>query len=172
MRLAAELNLPLGLVIDTWGAALSPEAEEGGLAGEVARSLSDLVTLTVPTVSVLLGQGTGGGALAMLPADRVLCAQHAWLAPLPPEGASAVMYRDAEHAAEMAERQRIRAADLLEDGVVDRVIPERPNAADEPTEFSRRVGLAVSDALAELSLIPDSIRISRRLDRYRFLGGR
>ncbi|CAM3225684.1 carboxyl transferase domain-containing protein [Tsukamurella hominis] len=172
MRLAAELKLPLVLVIDTWGAALSPEAEEGGLAGEVARSLSDLVTLTVPTVSVLLGQGTGGGALAMLPADRVLCAQHAWLAPLPPEGASAVMYRDTEHAAEMADRQRIRAADLLADGIVDRVIPERPNAADEPTEFSRRVGLAVSDALAELSLIPDSIRISRRLDRYRFLGGR
>ena len=85
---------------------------------------------------------------------------------------TAYVFRDAEHAAEMAERQRIRAADLLEDGVVDRVIPERPNAADEPTEFSRRVGLAVSDALAELSLIPDSIRISRRLDRYRFLGGR
>ncbi|KXO89228.1 carboxyl transferase domain-containing protein [Tsukamurella pseudospumae] len=170
MRLAAELNLPLVLVIDTWGAALSPEAEEGGLAGEVARSLSDLVTLRVPTVSVLLGQGTGGGALAMLPADRVLCAQHAWLAPLPPEGASAVMFRDVEHAAEMAEKQRIRAADLLADGIVDRVIPERPNAADEPTEFSRRVGLAVSESLAELSLIPDSIRISRRLDRYRFLG--
>lgn len=172
MRLAAELNLPLVLVIDTWGAALSPEAEEGGLAGEVARSLSDLVTLKVPTVSVLLGQGTGGGALAMLPADRVLCAQHAWLAPLPPEGASAVMYRDADHAAEMAERQRIRSADLLADGIVDRVIPERPDAAEEPTEFSRRVGLAVSESLAELSLIPDSIRISRRLDRYRFLGGR
>lgn len=170
MRLAAELNLPLVLVIDTWGAALSPEAEEGGLAGEVARSLSDLVTLRVPTVSVLLGQGTGGGALAMLPADRVLCAQHAWLAPLPPEGASAVMYRDTEHAAEMASRQRIRSADLLADGVIDRVIPERPDAADEPTEFSRRVGLAVRESLAELSLIPDSIRISRRLDRYRFLG--
>ncbi|GAB3132273.1 carboxyl transferase domain-containing protein [Tsukamurella serpentis] len=172
MRLAEELDLPLVLVIDTWGSALSPEAEEGGLAGEIARSLSDLVTLRVPTVSVLLGQGSGGGALAMLPADRVLCAQHAWLAPLPPEGASAVLYHDVEHAAELAQRQRIRAADLFEDGIVDRVIPERPNAADEPTDFSRRVGLAVSAALAELTLIPDSIRISRRLDRYRFLGTR
>ncbi|GAA1000741.1 carboxyl transferase domain-containing protein [Nocardiopsis tropica] len=172
MRLAAELGLPLVLVIDTWGAALSPEAEEGGLAGEVARSLSDLVTLRVPTVSVLLGQGTGGGALAMLPADRVLCAQHAWLAPLPPEGASAVMYHDTEHAPEMAAKQRIRSADLLADGVIDRIIPERPDAADEPTEFSRRVGLAVRESLAELALIPDSIRISRRLDRYRFLGTR
>jgi acetyl-CoA carboxylase carboxyl transferase beta subunit len=170
MRLAAELNLPLVLVIDTGGAALSVEAEERGLAGEVARSLADLVTLAVPTISVLLGQGTGGGALAMLPADRVLCAQHAWLAPLPPEGASAVVFRDTEHAAEMAERQGITATDLQRDGIVDRIIPERPDAADEPAAFSRRVGLAVSEALAELLLIPGPIRMSRRLDRYRFLG--
>ncbi|MEE2035512.1 carboxyl transferase domain-containing protein, partial [Rhodococcus chondri] len=88
MHLAEELRLPLVLVIDTLGASLSREAEERGLAPEIARCLADLVTLRTPTVSVLLGQGTGGGALALLPADRVLCAQHGWLAPLPPEGAS------------------------------------------------------------------------------------
>lgn len=170
MRLAAELKLPLILVIDTWGAALSAEAEQRGLAGQIARSLADLVTLEVPTISVLLGQGTGGGALAMLPADRVLCAEHAWLAPLPPEGASAVVFRDVEHAAEMADRQHIRAADLLRAGIADRIIPEYGDAADEPIAFSRRVGSAVSEALAELTLIPDSIRMSRRLDHYRFLG--
>jgi acetyl-CoA carboxylase alpha subunit len=84
MRLAAELNLPLMTVIDTPGAALSPEAEEGGLAGEIARCLADLVMLPAPTLSLMLGQGTGGGALALLPADRVVAAQHAWLSPLPP----------------------------------------------------------------------------------------
>jgi acyl-CoA carboxylase subunit beta len=66
MRLAAELQLPLVTVIDTPGAALSKEAEEGGLAGEIARCLADLVTIDAPTVSVLLGQGTGGGALALV----------------------------------------------------------------------------------------------------------
>ncbi len=70
MRLAVELQLPLVSVIDTPGAALSREAEEGGLAGEIARCLADLVTLAAPTVCVLLGQGSGGGALALLPADR------------------------------------------------------------------------------------------------------
>ncbi len=170
MRLAEDLNLPLVLVIDTWGAALSREAEEGGLAGEIARCLAELVNLTVPTISLLLGQGTGGGALAMLPADRVLCAQHAWLAPLPPEGASAVMFHSADHAAEMADRQGIRSADLLRDSIVDRVIPERPDATLEPTEFASRVGLALSEALAELSLIPQDIRLSARMDRYRRLG--
>ena len=73
--------------------ALSVEAEQGGLAGEIARCLAELVTLDTPTVSVLLGQGSGGPALAMVPADRVLAALHGWLAPLPPEGASAIVYR-------------------------------------------------------------------------------
>ncbi len=86
MKLADELKLPLVTVIDTAGAALSREAEEGGLAGEIARSLQDLVLLDAPTVCLLLGEGAGGGALALLPADRVICAQHAWLSPLPPRG--------------------------------------------------------------------------------------
>src|SRR5918998_6349506 len=83
MRLAAELHLPLLTLIDTPGAALSTEAEEGGLAGEIARCLQDLVMLRAPTLAVLLGQGTGGGALALVPADRVLAAANGWLGPLP-----------------------------------------------------------------------------------------
>ena len=106
MRLAAELDLPLVTVIDTAGAALSREAEEGGLAGEIARCIAEMVALEVPTVSVLLGQGTGGGALALVPADRILTAQHGWLSPLPPEGASAILYHDTDHAADMADNTR------------------------------------------------------------------
>ena len=108
MRLAAELHLPLMTVIDTPGAALSVEAEEGGLAGEIARCLADLVTLDAPTLCLMLGEGNGGGALALLPADRVIAAQHAWLSPLPPEGASAIVHRDLDHAPEMA-RPRVCA---------------------------------------------------------------
>ena len=119
MALAAGLKLPLVLVIDTAGPALSAEAEQGGLAGEIARCLADLVTLDTPTVSVLLGQGSGGPALAMVPADRVLAALHGWLAPLPPEGASAIVFRDVDHAPELAAAQGIRSADLLRNGIVD-----------------------------------------------------
>ena len=103
MHLAAELRLPLVTLIDTPGAALSREAEEGGLAGEIARCLHDLVMLKAPTLAVLLGQGTGGGALALAPADRVLAAANGWLGPLPPEGASAIVHRDVDHAGEMAQ---------------------------------------------------------------------
>lgn len=125
--MAEALRLPVVCVIDTPGADLSREAEDGGLAAEIAHCLADLMALTVPTVSLLLGQGTGGAALALLPARRVVAAQHAWLAPLPPEGASLIMHHTTGHAAEFARRQRIRAADLLADGLVHVVVPERPS---------------------------------------------
>ena len=150
MRLASELGLPLVTVIDTQGAALSPAAENGGLAGEIARCLSDLVTLDAPTLCLMLGEGNGGGALALLPADRVIAAQHAWLSPLPPEGASAIVHRDVDHAPEMARAQLVRALDLYRLGVIDRTVAEKPDAADEPEAFCQRVGAVLEHELATL----------------------
>lgn len=170
MRLAGELDLPLVTVIDTPGAALSVEAEEGGLAGEIARCLSDLVTLEAPTLTLLFGQGSGGGALALLPGDRVVAAQHGWLSPLPPEGASAIMHRDTAHAAEMAASQGVRSQDLLAGGIVDRIVPELPDAAQEPEEFCRRVGVVLQQELAALLQQDARERLPRRLERYRRLG--
>lgn len=170
MRLAAELGLPLVTIIDTPGGALSQAAEEGGMAGEIARCLAELVTLEAPTVSVLLGQGTGGAALALVPADRVLAALHGWLSPLPPEGASAIVWRDVAHAPEMAAAQGVRSADLLANGIVDRVIPEHPDAADEPKPFCLRLGQALEHELHRLSTHPPTTRHTTRHTRYRHLG--
>ena len=170
MALAAGLQLPLVLVIDTAGPALSEEAEEGGLAGEIARCLSELVTLEVPTVSVLLGQGSGGPALAMVPADRMLAALHGWLAPLPPEGASAIVFRDTDHAPELAAAQGVRSADLLRNGIVDVIVPEHPDAADEPAEFCRRLARVIATEVAVLRSAPAAGRMTTRLARYRRLG--
>jgi acetyl-CoA carboxylase carboxyl transferase subunit beta len=170
MRLAAELGLPLVSVVDTAGAALSPEAEQGGLAGEIARSLADLTVLPAPTLCLLLGQGAGGGALALLPADRVVAAQHAWVSPLPPEGASAIVHRTTAHAAELAAAQRVRSRDLLRDGVVDAVVPERPDAADEAEAFLLRVGVVLQRELLALLAQDGAARLAARLARYRGLG--
>lgn len=170
MRLARDLELPLVTVIDTAGAALSQAAEEGGLAGEIARCIAELVDLDTPTVSLLLGQGTGGGALALVPADRVLAAQHAWLSPLPPEGASAIVHRDVTHAAEMADRQGIRSVDLYRVGIVDLIIPERPDAAEEPQQFCERVGAALHRELAELVSQDAGMRMIARAKRFNRIG--
>jgi acetyl-CoA carboxylase carboxyl transferase subunit beta len=136
-------------VIDTPGAELSQRAEEGAIAGEIARCIATLTTMTVPTVSVLLGQGCGGGALAFLPAQVVVATQHSWLSPLPPEGASVIVHGDLDHAAEMADRQRVKAADLVADGIVHRVVPEYDD--DGPGELARAVVGEVSRLLADLT---------------------
>ncbi|GAA3975430.1 carboxyl transferase domain-containing protein [Actinomadura viridis] len=167
VRLAAELGLPLVTVVDTPGAVLSAEAEEAGLAGEIARCLADLITLPAPTLCLLLGEGAGGAALALLPADRVLAARHAWLSPLPPEGASVIVHRTPGRAAEMAAAQGVRSADLLRDGIVDALVDERPDAADEPEAFCRRAAEAVAGALTELVRLPAGERLARRDRRYR-----
>ncbi|MFP5253046.1 MAG: carboxyl transferase domain-containing protein [Actinomycetes bacterium] len=170
MRLAAEFGLPLLTVIDTPGAALSVDAEQGGLAGEIARCLADLITLGAPTLTVLLGQGTGGGALALLPGDRVIAAEHAWLSPLPPEGASAIVHRTTDLAPRMADEQRVRASDLVADGVVDRVVAESPDAAEQPEEFCRRLGRVLGEELVGLLCEDTAMLQQRRQDRYRRLG--
>ncbi|WP_243723214.1 acetyl-CoA carboxylase carboxyltransferase subunit alpha/beta [Actinomadura sp. 7K507] len=163
MQLAAELALPLVTVVDTPGAVLSAEAEEGGLAGEIARCLADLITLSAPTLCLLLGEGTGGAALALLPADRVLVARHAWLSPLPPEGASLIVHRTAARADEMAASQGVGSADLLRGGLADTLVDEHPDAADEPEAFCRRAAAAVEAGLS--GLVPSGP--AARQARYR-----
>jgi acetyl-CoA carboxylase carboxyl transferase subunit beta len=185
MRLAEELGLPLLTVIDTGGAALSKEAEEGGLAGEIARSLHDMIGLSSPTVSVLLGQGAGGGALALLPADRTIAAQHAWLSPLPPEGASAIVHRSIDFAPDMSEAQGVNVAALYANGLVDHVVDERGcperggadhgealhgDAALEGRAFCQRLGQAIEYELATLSSAGIRELLPRRLEKYRNLG--
>ncbi|GAA1767726.1 carboxyl transferase domain-containing protein [Streptomonospora arabica] len=170
MRIAEELDLPLVTVIDTPGAALSREAEEQGLAGQISRCLAELVTLRAPTLAVLMGQGTGGGALALVPADRVVGAQHAWLSPLPPEGASAIVHRTTDRAPELAERQGVSTARLRANGIVDRVVAERPDAADEPAAFCARMGAALRHELAALLRADPDRRLACRHARYRRLG--
>lgn len=170
IRLARELNLPLLSVIDTPGAALSKEAEERGLASEIARTLSELITLPTATVSLLMGQGTGGIALALMPADVVVASQHAWLAPLPPEGASAIVHRTVECAPEMATAQGIRAADLLGAGIVDRVVLEPDDPGAERRQFCLSLGDALRDEIQRVVSMDDAERRERRRLRFRTLG--
>jgi acetyl-CoA carboxylase carboxyl transferase subunit beta len=106
----------------------------------------------------------------MVPADRVLAALHGWLAPLPPEGASAIVYRDTAHAPELAGAQGIRSRDLLESGIIDAIVPEHPDAADEPVEFSQRLSRAIAAEVRALREVPPAERLAERLGRYRRIG--
>lgn len=150
MGLAEELRIPLVTVIDSPGADLSQRAEEGALAGEIARCIARMTTLTVPTLSVILGQGCGGAALALLPARLRIAAENGWLSPLPPEGASFIMHGDVEHAADVAAAQKVRAVDLLASGSIHRVIPEYEN--DSPVDLSVAVAAEIAAGLQAMPI--------------------
>ncbi len=170
MRLAAGLGLPLVTVIDTPGAALSRSEEEAGLARQIARCLAELGALPTATVSIMLGQGCGGAALALLPADVVIAARNGWLSPLPPEGASVILHGVTDHAPQLAAAQRIRAEDLRLAGAVDRIVDETPDAAEAPRPFLRRVAAAIEDELTHATSLPAAERVARRVSRYRQVG--
>ncbi|ANY22630.1 carboxyl transferase domain-containing protein [Gordonia terrae] len=147
---AGDLGLPVVTVIDTPGAELSVVAEEGGLAAQIARCTVQLISAPVPTVSVLLGQGAGGAALALFPADFRVARADAWLSPLPPEGASLIVHRDLDHAGEMASRQGILAGRMAAQGMIDVVV----DAGSDDEAMS-----ALRDSIARYlaaSLVPDS----------------
>lgn len=170
LRLAADLRLPLLAVVDTVGAVLTPEAEQAGLSGEIARCMAEMITLRAPTLCLLLGSGAGGAALAFAPADRVIAAQHAWLAPLQPEGSSVILHRTVDRAAEVTERTGVAATALLRSGIVDRVVPEKPDAADERVAFLERLSRVLAEELIGLLRRDPAERLAARLNRYRSLG--
>lgn len=161
-RLAREWNLPLVTVVDTEGAEVSADAEEGAMAGEIARSLAELTQLPVPVIAVLLGSGCGGGALAMLPADVLIAAADAWVTPLPPEGAAAILYRSVERAPEMARTQHITAAEMAHTGVVDVLVPgPGSSGATRPgSDFIAAMAEALGESVASAQKSP------RRFDRF------
>lgn len=170
MALAAELGLPLVTVVDTPGAELSAAAEHGGLAGEIAGCLADLSGVPVPTLALLLGEGGSGGALALLVADRVICAEHASLGVIAPEGASAILHRDLDHAPALAAAQGGASWQLAQEGIADAIVPEPAPAHEQPEAFLARVAAAASAELSALAAADPAARITARHARWRVLG--
>lgn len=153
MAVAEQLGLPVVTVVDTAGAELSERAELGAAAREIGRTLAQLTSLRTASVSVLLGQGCGGGALALLPAKRVIATERAWLSPLPLEGASTILFRTVDRAAEIARLQRVGADDLRTDGIVHHVVPELDD--DDAQTLCTAVAAEVGARLRELNREPD-----------------
>jgi acyl-CoA carboxylase subunit beta len=132
--LAGRLGMPVVTLVDTPGVDASPAAEIDGVASEIARTLAALASCPTPTVSVCVGEGGSGGALALSYRDRLLMCEHATFSVIAPEGAAAILERDATRAAEVADRLRLTSSDMLALGVVDEVIGEDRQALDEAVD--------------------------------------
>ena len=171
MRLAARLHLPVITLVDTPGAYAGLAAEERGLAGQLAATMALMGELATPVVAAVIGEGGSGGALALAVADRVLMQEHAIYSVIGPEGAAAILFRDAARAADIAPQLKLTAPDLKALSIVDQIVPEPPgNASADPQAAADALRGALLAALAELYERPASRLVRDRGKRYREIG--
>jgi acetyl-CoA carboxylase carboxyl transferase subunit alpha len=171
MELADRFNLPLITMIDTAGAYPGVGAEERGQAEAIARSTEMCLNVKVPIVSVVLGEGGSGGAIAIATGNRVYMLQHAIYSVISPEGAASILWRDSTRAREAATNMKITADDLKSLGIIDGIIPEPIGGAHRHAEtVIASAGDTIANALTELSaLSPEQVRADRR-QKYLAIG--
>ena len=171
MDLAERHRFPIISLIDTPGAYPGVAAEQHGQGGAIARSQALMSRLTVPIVACIIGEGGSGGAIATALADRVLMQENAMYTVISPEGCAAILWRDAGEKVKAAAALRPDAANCLELGVIDAVVPEPPGGAHgDPDEAARLLGEALQSSLEDLQRVPgDELRRARRA-RFRSLG--
>ena len=164
MQLADRFGLPVVTLVDTPGAFPGVEAEQRGQAEAIARSTEQCLSLTVPLVAVIVGEGGSGGAVAIAAANRVLMFENAIYSVISPEGCASILWRTADKASDAAEAMKVTAADLKSLGVVDRIVPEPLGGAHRDPEAACA---ALHDAIVEeldrlAQLDPAALRYQRR----------
>jgi acetyl-CoA carboxylase carboxyl transferase subunit beta len=171
MGLAARFGLPVVTLVDTPGAYPGVEAEQGGLAGEIAETMALMSDLPVPIVAAIIGEGGSGGALALAIADVVLMQATAIYSVIAPEGAAAILYRDAERAPEIAEQLRLTADDCHAAGIVDVIVAEPAGGpATDPELAATLLRASLVESLTRLARQSPERLVKSRIDRYRGYG--
>lgn len=171
MDLGERFGLPVLTFVDTAGAYPGIDGEERGIGEAIARSTERGLTLGVPMIATITGEGGSGGALALAAANKVLILEHSTYSVITPEAGSSILFRDRNHAAHMAESMKITGGDLLGFGIVDRVVtePEGGAHADRAATLAA-VGDAIEEELRALrGLTPDALRL-QRAERFYAIG--
>jgi acetyl-CoA carboxylase carboxyl transferase subunit alpha len=168
MRLAERFKLPLVTLVDTSGAFPGKDAEERGQAEAIARSIETCLDLETPLISIVIGEGGSGGAIALAAANTVLMLEHAIYSVISPEGCASILWRSSDQAKEAAEALKITAQDLLALGVIDQIVPEPLGGAHRSREM---IFASVADSLdrALRDLAPLDGPTLRRKRREKFL---
>jgi len=171
MDLAERFGLPVITLVDTAGAYPGIEAEERGQAEAIARSTDMSLGLGVPNVSVIIGEGGSGGAIAIATANRVLMLEHAIYSVISPEGAASILWHDSSRAQDAATNMKITAQDLQRFGTIDAIVPEPVGGAHRaPLETIQSTGQAISEALKSLGNLPPGELIRQRREKYLAIG--
>ena len=171
MRQAEKFGRPVITLIDTPGAYPGIGAEERGQAEAIAVNLREMAALRTPTISVIIGEGGSGGALALGVTDRILMLEHSVYSVISPEGCAAILWRSAEHREKAAEALKMTSTNLLELGIADEVIAEPPGGAHQDWDAT---ATALKDALlrnlSELKQVPLDQLVERRQAKFEVMG--
>src|SRR5499433_2982840 len=164
MEMADRFGIPVISLVDTAGAYPGIGAEERGQAEAIARSTETCLSLGVPNVALIIGEGGSGGAVAVATANRVLMLEHAIYSVISPEGAASILWRDTAKAQEAATSMKITAQDMVRFGVIDTVVPEPTGGAHrDPQAAVAAAGEAIAHAFTELEgLDREAVRKQRR----------
>ncbi len=171
MKLAAKFNKPVITLLDTPGAYPGLEAEERGQAEAISRNIFEMSHLPVPIIVTIIGEGASGGALGLGLGDRVLMLENCWFNVIAPESCSSILWRSWEYKEKAAEALKLTAEDLIEQGVIDRIIPEPLGGAHRDhiqTAFILKNILL--EEIKKLKNIPVDKLINKRIDKYSKMG--
>ena len=171
MRQAERLGLPVVTFVDTPGAHAGLEDEERGQAEAIAGCISTMLSLRVPAICVVIGEGGSGGALALASADRILMLEHATLTVASPEAAAAILWHDSGKAANAAASMKITAQELHRLGLVDDIVPEPIGGAHrDPAAAAQSVAAALTGTLSRLEQMSIDELLHARYRKYRDIG--
>ena len=171
MQLAERFHLPVITLVDTAGAYPGIDAEARGQAEAIARSIEACLDVRVPLISVIIGEGGSGGAIALAVGNVVLMMEHAVYSVISPEGCASILWRAGENAKDAAEALKLTAQDLLRLGVIDTVVPEPLGGAHRaPTQAITAVGDAVERALRDLAGLEGGALRARRREKFLEMG--
>lgn len=164
MKQAEKFGRPVVTFINTAGAYPGVGAEERGQGEAIARNLMEMSDLKVPIIAIVIGEGGSGGALALAVADKVWMLENTIYSILSPEGFATILWKDGSRSEEAAELMKITSGELLNMGIVDKVIPERGYFTSEIIEA---IKTAIVDELAELSQLSTEDLLEARYQRFR-----
>ena len=171
MKLAAKFSRPVLCLIDTPGAYPGLGSEERSVSEAIARNLFEMSRLPTPIIVAIIGEGASGGALGIGVGDRILMLENAWYSVINPESCSLILWRNREKKEEAAEAMRITAPDLLDLGIIDRIVPEPFGGAHRDCEkAAETLKATLLETLEELCQIPTDQLVSQRVDKFCRMG--
>tara|TARA_R110002096_G_scaffold23696_7_gene75367 strand:- start:969 stop:1949 length:981 start_codon:yes stop_codon:yes gene_type:complete len=171
MKMAEKFQVPIVTLIDTPGAYPGIGAEERNIAEAIAYNLREMMTLSVPIIAVVIGEGGSGGALGIGIADRVLMMENSYYSVISPEGCAAILWKDRKYATEAAQALKLSASDLMDLGIVEEVIPEPMGGAHhDHVGSANNLKKTVNRHLLELEAIPIAEVLENRYQKFRKFG--